>query len=153
MSARALFHLSTQQASRRPTPGRSQVRRWVAAVLAVVPVTLPVEIVIRFCDAREARGLNRQFRGHDYPTNVLTFVHDAEGRIAADIILCVPVLEKEARAQRKPVKNHTAHLVVHGMLHALGFDHESADQAEAMESLEVLVLARFSIANPYLAPA
>ena len=153
MSGQPPLRLAVQQASLRPVPKRAQVRRWVAATLEAARAKRAAEIVVRFCDGAEARRLNRQFRARDYATNVLTFSEDYPDRIVADIVLCVPVLEKEARAQEKPVKNHTAHLVVHGVLHALGHDHASAREARRMEALETRILARFSVPDPYQVPA
>lgn len=146
-----VLHLAVQYASIHACPERSQVRRWVWAAFrsAKGQTPKPTELVVRFCDVPEARRLNRDFRGRDYATNVLTFVDPSEERISADIVLCVPVLGREARTQRKPVKNHTAHLVVHGVLHALGYEHTRASEAKAMETLETGVLALFSIPDPY----
>ncbi|MGA2551356.1 MAG: rRNA maturation RNase YbeY [Burkholderiaceae bacterium] len=143
------LHLVVQYASRRACPDRAQLRRWVKAALSGAGVVIPAELVLRFCDQAEARRLNRAYRGRDYATNVLTFAHEATRAVCADIVLCAPVLEREARAQKKPVLSHTAHLVIHGTLHALGYDHESARAAEEMESLEKAILARFSIPDPY----
>ncbi len=110
-------------------------------------------LTIRFVDEDEGRSLNRGFRGKDHATNVLTFVlgDDATNatRVEADIVICMPVVEAEARAQDKPVFVHCAHLVVHGTLHACGFDHETEAEAEAMEQIERGVLARFGITDPY----
>jgi probable rRNA maturation factor len=149
MSAPSLLHLSVQQATRRACPDRSQVRRWIQAALAAAKIGKPAEFVVRFCDSPEARRLNQEFRGRDYATNVLTFTHGDTHRIGADIVLCVPVLEREARSQHKPMKYHTAHLVVHGALHALGYDHETKRGTASMEALEISILARFRVPDPY----
>lgn len=130
---------------------RAQLRRWAqAALLADARLTL------RLVGLTEGRALNRQFRGRDYATNVLTFAYGspvASTRgatpIEADIIVCLPVLAREARAQRKTLHDHLAHLVVHGCLHAQGLDHETTRQAQEMEALETRILARFRIADPY----
>jgi probable rRNA maturation factor len=116
------------------------------------------EITLRFVDEPEGRELNRQFRGKDYATNVLTFPLGDENLVLpdgvelpcmADIVICWPVVEAEASAQKKPLKNHLAHLVIHGCLHAQGHDHENEAEAEIMESMEVALLRRFKISDPY----
>jgi probable rRNA maturation factor len=130
---------------------RAQLRRWVQAALFA-----PAELTIRFVDAEEGRMLNREYRGKDYATNVLTFAY-SEGApedepaavTQADIILCTDVLEREAAEQGKPVEAHIAHLVVHGVLHAQGYDHETEDEATEMEALEVEILGTLGEANPY----
>ena len=104
-------------------------------------------------DAREGRTLNRLYRGRDYATNVLTFEYGADGcdgTTQADIVICLPVAAREARAQRKTPRDHLAHLVVHGALHAQGWDHERGEhEAAEMEARERAILARFRIADPY----
>lgn len=132
---------------------RAQLRRWVAAA-----VERDCAFTLRLVDAREGRTLNRLYRGRDYATNVLTFEYgeDAgfgegdDGVVRADIVICLPVAAREARAQRKAPRDHLAHLVVHGALHAQGWDHErGAPEAAAMEARERAILARFRIADPY----
>ena len=182
---------------------RPLLRRWVKAALLG-----PAELTLRFVDQQEGQSLNRDYRGKDYATNVLTFCYDddefgdmdeydapvdtaavdtaaaddaavdtaaaadvtpgasADGDIAddipededggfedsvirADIILCTDVLQSEAQAQNKTLLDHSAHLIVHGVLHAQGYDHEDEVEAEAMEQLETAILARLGIANPY----
>ena len=129
---------------------RPQLRRWVAAALS-----RDAELTLRFVGTREGRALNRDFRGKDYATNVLTFAYDQEdgdGVVRADLVICLPVLAREARAQRKPLADHLAHLVVHGTLHAQGWDHETGEaDALAMEAHERALLARFRIPDPYQA--
>lgn len=129
---------------------RPLLRQWVKAALLA-----PAQITLRFVDADEGRTLNRNYRGKDYATNVLTFAYseDAEdglGDVQADIIFCTDVLEREAAEQEKPLAAHAAHLVVHGMLHAQGYDHESDEEAEEMETLEIDILATLGFPNPYL---
>ncbi|MEY3488529.1 MAG: hypothetical protein RL655_97, partial [Pseudomonadota bacterium] len=98
----------------------------------------------------EGRTLNREFRGKDYATNVLTFAYTQTPLTMADLVLCAPVVAREARAQRKTLLEHYAHLVVHGTLHAQGYDHEDGeDQANVMESLEVLLMGSLGLPNPY----
>ncbi len=143
--------LSVQYATTGTAPAREQVRRWVSAAIAVVdePERL-YALTVRFVDDDEARTLNQAYRGKDYATNVLTFPYPTDDdRVEADIVVCMPVVEAEARTQKKDPIAHCAHLVVHGVLHAAGHDHEASPDAEAMEAIERRVLARFRIADPY----
>ena len=133
-------------------PDRAQVRRWALAAHR----DGAGQATIRYVDENEGRTLNRDFRGKDYATNVLTFVHDASPfkpkatqNYSADIVICASVIAREAREQKKPVAAHHAHMVIHGMLHAQGFDHESDAEAAAMETIEIAALKRFRIKNPY----
>jgi len=126
---------------------RPQVRRWVQAALLA-----PAELTVRFVDAEEGRVLNRDYRAKDYATNVLTFAYTEDDDSAvtqADIILCTDVLQREAAEQGKTLEAHAAHLVVHGVMHAQGYDHETDEEAAEMEAIEIGVLARLGIANPY----
>ncbi|MDI3294629.1 rRNA maturation RNase YbeY [Janthinobacterium tructae] len=129
---------------------RPKVRRWVKAALFA-----PAELTIRFVDAEEGRTLNRDYREKDYATNVLTFAYNEGEELSddeptrADIILCTDVLEKEAAEQKKSVEEHTAHLIVHGVLHAQGYDHMDDEEAAEMEGLETEILAKLGIADPY----
>ena len=127
-------------------PTRSQLRRWITAALELDAI-----ITLRIVDAKEGRALNRDYRKKDYATNVLTFVYgeSAEGALSGDIVLCAPAIAKEAREQRKDVKAHYAHLVIHGALHLQGYDHETNADAEIMERREVVLLASMRIPNPY----
>jgi probable rRNA maturation factor len=126
---------------------RSDVRRWVQAALFA-----PAEFTIRFVDAEEGRVLNRDYREKDYATNVLTFAYteDEEAEVTqADIILCTDVLQREAAEQSKPLEAHAAHLIVHGVLHAQGYDHETDEEAAEMEGLETEILAALGYPDPY----
>jgi probable rRNA maturation factor len=138
-------------------PQRAQVRRWVKSTLTVLARThtvTPCELTVRFCGAREGRELNRDFRQRDYATNVLTFpLNERSGPgvpVAADLVVCVPVVAKQARQQGKTFIAHCAHMIVHATLHAHGLDHERRAEAEVMENIEIVTLKRFHIANPYL---
>ncbi len=125
-----------------------RMRRLVAASLP--SNCLSAEISLRVAGSRHARNLNRQYRNKDYPTNILTFAYEGLPEIKADLVICKPVAAREARDQGKPLDCHLAHLIVHGVLHACGLDHEKQEEAKAMEALEIGVLRRFRIPNPYL---
>ncbi|GIX27667.1 MAG: endoribonuclease YbeY [Burkholderiales bacterium] len=141
----APFSLSVQYATARPgVPSRSQFRRWVGRTLQ-----RPAAIVIRVADEPEARALNQRFRGKDYATNVLTFPYPEFKPLRGDIVLCAPVVEREAREAGKPVLAHYAHLTVHGVLHLQGHDHQGEDEATRMELLESQIMRALGYADPY----
>jgi probable rRNA maturation factor len=124
---------------------RAKVARWVEAALA-----RPAEIAVRLVGEDEGRALNRQYRRKDYATNVLTFDYAREPVVAADLVLCGPVVEREAKEQGKPLEAHYAHLLVHGTLHAQGYDHETGERdALEMEALEILLLGMLGFPSPY----
>lgn len=125
-----------------PTPAR--IRQWARAVLAN-----DARVTIRIVGQAEGRLLNRSYRNRDYATNVLTFVFRDAPPFEGDIALCAPVITREARAQRKTVAAHYAHMVVHGLLHLQGYDHENSRDAAAMERRERTLLARFGYPDPY----
>ena len=153
--------LSVQYATPAPELPRWRLRRWVQRAVAGVLASeadagMPnrfraAALTIRLVDAEEGRSLNHEFRQKDYATNVLTFEYgiDPDGVAAGDIVLCLPVLHQEAAAQHKTVLDHAAHLTIHGVLHALGYDHIDPDEAADMEALETEILADMSIADPY----
>ena len=110
------------------------------------------ELTLRIVDAEEAQQLNQEYRQKAYPTNVLNIEYgiDETATLRADIVICVAVVQKEAEEQNKAFADHFKHLLVHGILHALAFDHETDEEAEAMEALEIEILAQFQIKNPYI---
>ena len=124
--------------TRRGVPGARSLRKWAALV--------PIEATLRIVGAPEGRRLNRQYRKTPYPTNVLSFPY---GKDRGDVVLCHPVIAREARAQGKTLAAHYAHLVVHGLLHLRGYEHEKKREAARMERLEVRLLARAGFGNPY----
>ncbi|MBP6020602.1 MAG: rRNA maturation RNase YbeY [Burkholderiaceae bacterium] len=153
--------LSVQYATPAPELPRWRLRRWVqhalkgahqhaAGKLADIQM---VSLTLRLVDSAEGQELNREFRQRDYATNILTFAYGADpsGTLHADLVLCVPVLEREASQQNKPLRNHAAHLTLHGVLHAVGYDHTDSDDAQEMEALETALLAELGIPDPYLA--
>lgn len=109
------------------------------------------QVTIRVVNAAEARNLNGTFRGRNYPTNVLTFIYHDPGddALQGDIVLCAPVVAREAREQKKTLAHHYAHLTVHGVLHLAGYDHEQQADAGRMEAIEVAILASLGIPDPY----
>lgn len=124
---------------------RHSVARWIRHALAH-----DGEITVRIVDAEEGRALNRDYRRRDYATNVLTFDYTQEPVVTADLVLCAPVVAQEAKDNKKTLQAHYAHMLVHGTLHAQGWDHETGEQdAEAMEAEEVRILADLGFANPY----
>jgi probable rRNA maturation factor len=123
---------------------RHKVTRWIRAALEA-----PGQITVRLVDADEGQALNRDFRGRDYATNVLTFDYGRDPSVTADLVLCAPVIEREAREQARSLEAHYAHLLVHGTLHAQGFDHESDDEAKVMEARETAILATLGFDDPY----
>jgi probable rRNA maturation factor len=120
------------------------LRKWARAA-----VEREASVTLRFVGKREGRALNARFRGKAYPTNVLAFVYDDSSRIDGDVVLCAPVLREEARAQGKALADHCAHLVVHGMLHLQGYDHDTDRAARTMEARESAILAVLGVPDPY----
>ena len=148
---RASSALTLQIATRsRTLPSPERIRRWARAALA-----RPAQVTLRIVGEREGESLNREFRRKPGATNVLTFCYDPvggderRGRLAGDIVLCAPVIAREARAQGKALDAHYAHLTVHGLLHLQGYDHEHPREARIMEAMEVAVLRRLGFRNPY----
>ncbi len=124
---------------------RHKVARWIRHALA-----LPAEITVRIVGEDEGRQLNRDYRQKDHATNVLTFDYAQEPVVSADLVLCAPVVAREAQEQNKTLQEHYAHLLVHGALHAQGWDHETGEQdAEEMEAYETDILLGLGFADPY----
>lgn len=136
--------LQFADATHRALLPRHRVARWLRAALEA-----PAQLTVRVVGADEGRSLNRKFRGKDYATNVLTFAYEGEPVVVADLVLCAPVVEREAREQGIDPAAHYAHLLVHGALHAQGWDHGRADEARAMQARESAVLAHLGFADPY----
>lgn len=137
-------------ASHRAALPRHKVQRWIRHALG--PDVQHAEITVRIVEAEEGRALNLSYRHKDYATNVLTFGYSEAPVVAADLVLCAPVVAQEAAGLGKTLADHYAHLLVHGTLHAQGWDHETADaDAEAMEAEEIRILQRLGLANPYAA--
>jgi probable rRNA maturation factor len=125
-------------------PGPAALRRWARAAAGGAAT-----VTVRFVCKREGQTLNALYRGKDNATNVLAFLYDASATIQGDIVLCAPVVREEARAQGKTLADHCAHLVVHGMLHLQGYDHDTVRAARIMEARETAILAALGIADPY----
>ncbi len=132
-------------------PSASQFQTWVTTALA--GERDQAELTIRLVDKAESQQLNNTYRGKDKPTNVLSFPFEAppgiEIDLLGDLVICAPVVAEEALAQEKTAMDHWAHLVIHGTLHLLGHDHQTDDEAEEMESLEIALLAKLGISDPY----
>ena len=144
--SRPELSLSLQFADPRHKPllPRHKVARWIRAALE-----LPGEIAVRIVDAEEGRQLNKEFRGKDYATNVLTFDYSHEPVVGADLVICAEVVEREAQEMGLAVADHYAHMLVHGTLHAQGYDHEEDDEAECMEARESEIMQGLGFADPY----
>jgi len=137
---------TVQRASRAShIPSDRRLRAWAAPLLPAGS-----EVTVRYVAAGEGRRLNREFRHKDYATNVLSFPYEApRGRVSGDLVICAPVVAREAREQGKPVEAHHAHLLVHGLLHLAGYDHEREADARRMERRERAILAKLGFPDPY----
>jgi probable rRNA maturation factor len=149
MTSRRL-NISVQYACNKAgLPLRPQIRGWARAALNVEGMR-GGQITVRFVDAEEGQSLNHEYRGKDYATNVLSFPYEVEPLVCGDLVICVPVVEREAAEQGKSAEAHFAHLIVHGILHLQGYDHEAGrKQARAMEGHERAILAASGYADPY----
>ena len=146
---RAESTLEIQRVSAGFTPADDSLRAWVAAAMQ----TPGRSVVLRYVDAEESQALNKAYRGRDKPTNVLSFPFELPPGVddphLGDLVICVPVVEAEARAQDKSLMAHHAHMVIHGLLHLQGFDHISEEEAACMEALEIEILRQLGYGNPY----
>lgn len=129
-------------------PAAPRLRAFARAAL-LEPASSAAEVCLRVVDEPEGRTLNARYRGRDYPTNVLSFPGEPAAGILGDIVLCAPVVSRQAREQCKMAEAHWAHMVVHGMLHLQGYDHQQAREAEIMEAREALILAGFGMGDPF----
>jgi probable rRNA maturation factor len=133
-------------------PDEAQIQVWIDAALE--DVNQDTEIVIRIVDEAESAQLNEQYRHKKGPTNILSFPFEVpdgiELNLLGDLVICAPVVAREASEQHKPLGHHWAHIVVHGVLHLLGYDHIDDDEAELMESKEIEILKKLNINNPYI---
>ena len=150
MTSRRL-NLSVQYACNKDAlPLRAQIRTWVRAALDVDGAR-GGQITVRLVDAEEGQELNRDYRGKDYATNVLSFPYEVDPVVCGDLVLCAPVVAREAAEQGKALDAHYAHLIVHGLLHLQGYDHELGEaQARQMEDHERTILASLGFTDPYL---
>ena len=141
-------------------PGRTEIADWIEAAVAAARSAAggPVEVSVRVVDAQEIQALNASYRQQDKPTNVLSFPADAavqaaeEPVLLGDVVVCAPVVRSEALEQGKALAHHWAHMLIHGTLHLLGYDHEVETDAARMEGLETAILEAHGIANPYASP-
>jgi probable rRNA maturation factor len=142
-------------APRKGVPASASFRRWIEAALKGARRRKATELSVRIVDLEEGQALNLQYRGRDYATNVLSFPVElppgVDLPLIGDLVICAPVVAREAAEQGKKPADHWAHLTIHGTLHLLGYDHIDEAEAEAMEALETKVLAGLGIADPYLA--
>jgi probable rRNA maturation factor len=138
------FSSITNAAKHRAALPRHRVKKWIRHALQT-----DAEITVRIVDAEEGQTLNREYRKKDYATNVLTFDYTQDPIVTADLVLCAPVVAKEAKEQKKTLEAHYAHLIVHGTLHAQGWDHELDEDAQVMELRETEIMARLGFKNPY----
>ena len=139
------FGPSAEASTHRELLTRSKVTTWIRHALAV-----DAEITVRIVDTQEGQSLNREYRKKDYATNVLTFDYQQEPTVMADLVLCAPVVEREAKEQNKTLEEHYAHLLVHGTLHAQGWDHETSEEdADEMEAYETDIMKELGFEDPY----
>ena len=139
--------------SPRGIPQRSSFAHWIESALGQAKRRGKAELSMRIVDADEGQSLNRLYRQRDYATNVLSFPVELPAGIKlpllGDLVICAPIIDREASEQGKPLRDHYAHMTIHGTLHLLGYDHENEDDAERMEALECRILTALDIADPY----
>jgi probable rRNA maturation factor len=128
----------------RKLPARTQIRRWIKAALQ-----RDANVTLRIVDEPEGRELNGTYRGKDYATNVLTFVYDDTEQSSGDVVICAPVVAREAAAQHKDLLAHYAHLVIHAALHLQGYEHDNDADAAEMEALEIALMVKLGYPDPY----
>lgn len=137
-------------------PAEKRLQRWMDTALEIAGVDEALEVTVRLVDNEEISELNQEYRGKNAPTNVLSFPCDwdlpEEPRLLGDIVIAVQVVNQEAKAQQKKMEAHWAHIVIHGLLHLLGYDHIDEAQAEEMETLEKKILEQLGFPDPYLLP-
>ena len=150
-----LLVLDCQREVETNVPNDEKLQLWVNTALETAGFMKAAEMTLRFTTNEEVQTLNRDFRDKDKPTNVLSFPFEVpdflidEEPTLGDIIIAMPVIEAEAHEQQKTIENHLAHMTIHGTLHLLGFDHIEDEEAEEMEALEIQILEKLGIANPY----
>ena len=148
------LHLTrSSDMSQRGLPQRASFQRWIETTLRMAKRRGNTELSIRLADADEGQSFNRQYRDRDYATNVLSFPVELPAGVKlpllGDLVICAPVVAREAHEQGKPLRDHYAHMTIHGILHLLGYDHENDQDAERMEALERRILAELQIRDPY----
>ena len=151
------LELDLQIAEKSPGfPEQALIEKWILATLSTAQISGDNQLTVRIVDEAEIKTLNETYRHKAGVTNVLSFPFEAPPDVPemqvllGDIVICAPVVQHEAQQQRKPVLNHWAHMIVHGTLHLLGYDHLSEQQAEQMETMEISILSEFGIPNPYI---
>lgn len=147
-------YIDLQIATTVPHPELAQFQRWVDTALAIFEDARDNELVVRLVDANESAELNQQYRHKSGPTNILSFPFEVpdglEMELLGDMVICAPLIGLEAEQQNKLPEHHWAHITVHGILHLLGYDHIDDREAEEMEALEIEILSKLDIANPYM---
>lgn len=135
-------------------PDRKQIQNWIDTALFELDYPNDTEIVVRIVGEQESAELNKHYRQKEGPTNILSFpaeIPEVIGlNLLGDLVICAPVIEREALEQGKTLAHHWAHIIIHGILHLLGYDHIEDDEAEIMENMEINILQKFNIRNPYL---
>ncbi|MCB1660353.1 MAG: rRNA maturation RNase YbeY [Pseudomonadales bacterium] len=151
--------LSLQKAcTSKEIPSSKEFKTWILTALQIAGFDKACEVAIRLVDETESQALNLQYRGKDKPTNVLSFASELPSEVLdalkceplGDMVICVPVMQREAQEQQKTATAHWAHLTIHSTLHLLGFDHIEEDEAQEMEALEIIALQQLGYKNPYL---